>query len=1532
MANEPVISDVELSSSLSQLTKSTTAAELMQKTGESRKLKVLSQRKLLDWIKAELMRSLAARADSYSDQEKEEMLQATKASLEERILREKKAERERDRVQAELDQVMAQISASSGDKAQLEQALATLRAQLVEAQDARTDLEQETYELHDELQTKLAMLSTTIAEKDKLRDTVRNQMLRSNALVEGVLGLDATYYASNHQESNPVLEEASDDERFYHDFDVGAAVITTLSQDLEQLRTITGTLGDGNGDQRSLEQDLALLSQVKAGNLHAMDVAAPVSGLVEALAGARAEAEALDEEVASATGGQPQPISDLPDAEGEPGKVLAGATTVVRELAAELARNRQRVAALRNLSEEADAARNATEEELERLRHSHATLLASLAERSTGDIAAVFSDETATDEARIIAVQQLAAVPAYELEQLRSELAQAQAEARRTETLLRAKQHEHDHTVAGLRQQLAVIEPLRLELSQAQTNVISTEKMLRTKQHEHEHIVAELRQQLAVIEPLRTQVSQAQASVTSSEANLRAKQQEHERTVAELRQQLAVIEPLRRELSQAKADVTSTETLLRTKQQEHERTVAELRQQLAVIEPLRLEVSKTQANVTSAETNLRTKQVEHDRAVADLRQQLAVIEPLRRELSQTQADATRAETNLRTKQQEHERTVAELRQQLAVIDPLRTQLSQTQANVTSTERLLRTKQQEHDRVTGELRQHLAEIESLRTALGHAQADARRNESLLQAKQQELDHTVVNLRQQLADVAAAQHRAVARIVVEAARGDDHLTDTAADLALGLDQEIVPDAGYADQVVAAVESLTNRKLAIERELVQAQATIGQLKSDAAEAEQAISETRLESQRFQRQATELARAEIAAREEATTAAARIEHLRQELDAALGAQRAAQAEAESAKADAAEAQAKTRDLQIRHADRIRTDKALAGELLAVTRKDDLLADVSTDLSVALDDVAEEPLREQLQKTVAALTQRQQSLHIENARLGRDSERLRSEVSEANRHLAETQRTVLEQVLQATRGDGDLADSTSHLEWALERMRPGEPLPSDLLQILQDSLAKLALRKQELQSERDEMALSGKEIISALTASRDQRELELSELRQANEEAADRLAMLESRAAAAESANRALAEALARAAVNLTSVGEEARVELELALSQLPDEGEEGIEVPADLAAQIANHGTRVAHALAERQAATLSSLSANQDELRRTQIELDEQRSHHARANIELSSLRKELADVRMLHAGVETRAEHLRLETSRLQQELDTQTRALADANAELDREHEQLLTQNDNLALSVAEIEGCKVRIANLEQQHALAEAEIAEFHARGGATADHIRDDVLALRTELANERETIKNREAELLTWRERTEAAEARAKRLREDFTKRLEERDLVVLEKDRQLDAIADHKTDLAGLQANVAELTRQLSAANARIHDFEAASGNSASLTGRHTNIGTELKRTQADRDLLREQKRSLEADLAEANSMIDELKVQNDERRKEISAIREQVQKALDGERSKSVALNDELGKVRADKIGLEHKLRKLTEGK
>ncbi len=1237
MTNERVISDVDLSSSLSQMAESTTAAELVRRQGQSKKLKVLSERKLMEWILALLNQHLASKEDTFSDQEKAELLRKTQEKLAERIQQTQRAEAESAKAKAELEQAMTQIAHNAkdkGDQTGLDAAIKALRAQLEEAENVKSDLQQDAYELQDQLQEKLNLLSSTIAEKDKLRDAVRNQMLRSNALVEGVIGLDSQYYAGRHVDGNLVADDASDDEQFYHDFDVGSAVIQTLSQDLEKLRSITGKLGDGSGDQRSLEQDLDLLTQLKSGSLHAMDVAAPISGLVEALAGARTEAEKLDEEVAAATGGQSTPISALPDPDGEPGEVLAGATTVAREVAAELARNRHRIAALHSLAEAADGARNQTENENEELRAAHQQLLAALAAKAPAELASTFADEHAGAAAHVAAVASLSAVPSAKLEQLQNDLETAREQLKRSQ---------------------------------------------------------------------------------------------------------------------------------------------------------------------------------------------------------------------------------------------------------------------------------------------------------EAHQQELTRTLEAQRRELDEQAASQQRAVARAVVEAARGDSELADTAADLALGLDADSPTDDTFPEQVVDAVHSLTRRKLELERELSKAQAEIAGAKAAADEAEQAVAVHRNETQRIQRTSVETAAAAAAATAELATAGARVEHMRRELDAALGLVRLAQDEGDAAKADAADAAARARALEEKHAERIRTDRMLAGELLTVAKQDDLLADVSTDLSVALDDDGHSDLQQQLGKTVSALAQRQQSLNSENNRLGRDSERLRAEVSESKRNLADTQRSVAKAVIEAGRDDADLKDSISQLEWALERMRPGEPMPSDMLQMLNNALARLAARKQDLQSERDEMALNGKEIITALTSSRDQREQELRLIRAEHEDAQDRLATLESRAAAAESANRQLAEALSRAAATLPADCQEARVDLELALSQLPDEGEEGIDVPADVAPQIATHGERIALAMAERQRQATIALERSEAERTSLENELAERSATLSRFASDLTSARNDLADTRMQHASAQALAEGTRADLARGQQDMAAAAKALAEARAELDRAQERAMTQADEVSLRMAEIDGLKARIAGLERQLNHSEADIAEHQARGGASSDNLRDELAQVRKELAQERDAAKTRDTQAHELREKVESAEARYRRLKDEFGQRLEERDLLIQEKDRKLDEIADKRADLSGLEAQVAALHHQLTQASLRIAELEAQTGAAAGASGRHTNVGAELKRAQSERDLLREQKRSLEADLAESRSNVDEMKAQNEELRKEMLAIRTKVEATLTEERTKTAQLRDENGRLKADNVGLQTKVRKLSGG-
>ncbi len=376
MSNERGLTDVDIASSLSQVAETTTTAELVRRTGQTKQVKVLSQRKLMEWIQTLLQQQMAGREDAFSDQEKEELLRKTQEELAARIEREREAEKARQKAQAELDALMNQMQSRMTEGQHDHTALEQLKVRLGQAEEERGNLQQDVYELEDQLKEKLALLSATIAEKDKLRDSMRTQMRRSTGLVEGVLGLDDHYYGGSHAINNPASDDLDEQGLFYHDYDVGAKVIETLSKDLRRLRAITDDKRKAavmtSGEQRLLAQDIELLSKLKEGSLNAIDVAAPVSGLIEALEGARLEHLGLQAAIAAASGmtSKEQPLSEVPDAEGDPAQVIAGATRVVREIAAEAARQKARVQALKRIADEADDARNQAEDELEAVRKS----------------------------------------------------------------------------------------------------------------------------------------------------------------------------------------------------------------------------------------------------------------------------------------------------------------------------------------------------------------------------------------------------------------------------------------------------------------------------------------------------------------------------------------------------------------------------------------------------------------------------------------------------------------------------------------------------------------------------------------------------------------------------------------------------------------------------------------------------------------------------------------------------------------------------------------------------------------------------------------------------------------------------------------------------------------------------------------------------------------------------------------------------------------------------------------------------------
>jgi chromosome segregation ATPase len=245
---------------------------------------------------------------------------------------------------------------------------------------------------------------------------------------------------------------------------------------------------------------------------------------------------------------------------------------------------------------------------------------------------------------------------------------------------------------------------------------------------------------------------------------------------------------------------------------------------------------------------------------------------------------------------------------------------------------------------------------------------------------------------------------------------------------------------------------------------------------------------------------------------------------------------------------------------------------------------------------------------------------------------------------------------------------------------------------------------------------------------------------------------------------------------------------------------------------------------------------------------------------------------------------------------------------------------------------AELEGLKEKLAQIQEQLRQAEAELEDYRAREGASAGHLGDEVSQLRAEVAKELAARKQLEGQLHDLREKVEAGEARLKRQREEFTRRLEERDAVINEKDRLLDEHGAKKVDAHGLEAQVETLTKQLAQAQDRVNELESLHGAHAGATSKSGDLAKELKKAQAERDALREKQRTLESDLADAVASQEELHTQLDEKRKEVAGAREDTTKELTDERAKTAMLKEEFRKLKEEVVGLRARLRRLTDDK
>ena len=1503
----------DLASGLQNLGETTTAAELVRRAGQTKRVKVISERKLMEWILSLLKQHMAGKEDAFSDEEKSELLRKTQKELEKRILREQAAEAERARVQAELQAAMANLSNKELSEGDYQQALDALRAKLDNAEQTNQDLQQDNFEIQDQLQEKMAMLSTTLAEKDRLRDTVRQQMVHSGDLIGGVLGIDNQFYGGRHQEENPVPEDAGQDEQFYHDFSTGAKVITTLSSDLERLRGIAKTgemravpsetpAGDDTAAHGLLASDLKLLEELKAGNLHAVDVAMPVAGLVEALEGGRQEAENLEATVAAFTNNNSQQavFTSLPDPNGPPAEVLAGATVVARELTSELARSRQRLTALKQIADEAEQERGVVEGELEQLRAAYNRVLGALQARANDDaieVPAVFADADAQPESRtnaaIEVISKLHAGPGPE-----ANLALAE----HLEVVTRLVGNQNADSFAG---DHADHDAVLSKLSGSSAAL--------------ENLIAEQRKQLA---DAAMREAEASAREQTEKARLEAVVAERDRALQHIAQQVAktmVAAGADQATQDAGADLamaaegeqpdllvnhlTSALTVLslRVDQLSHHEHSSTISANTAAAEAAsaRSELARVHGDHLSAQMRLR----EHAASVARIAASDSHLADAANALQQKAADAGTHDGELQDQLHALTMQLAIRRQELADEASRLARAAREGQTAEAELAILRSDlERARDSVRGR-REHERTLagELLRAAQGDERLASRHGDlvhaldssddmhrqilgtvAALGARKHELTSERDRLAAELAQARAelARHtsdrdrdtdadRALATSLIDAARGDDQLADTTADVALAMDaagaHEPLPTDVRATARVS-IENLASRKRQLETDVTSLRAELAQTMAKLAESAEAVQSLEREHQETAESGREI-----------------ITQLRQQKDARDKELQALKAENDAAALKLDEFSARL--LQSDAANRTLAE-ALHGLAAAASRHDvagaPAIEDPRMELEVALshlpgedeaDVVAPHDISRQLAQGGRAVAEALVArTHATGEALARANSSLQARAQE----------------LDSARADA--ARNRAAIEERDSSLRRNQAELTALRRELTDQGAALAARIQELTNARSELA-GGKADLAVAQERVELQDVRLADLQRQNEQAVRDLATLR--------ANHDLAQAKIHN-------HEQSHQQLVTALRTLGGMGH-----------GLANPVTKAAQKLELAQAVGGDELVASSKTL------VDSVRAH-------AQHLDSSLADARArLEAGKE--------EQQRLEAELSKERGALADREHTISNLQAEVAKTDDHshildaqLAARAREIEALTAAQHDLAEKLRHAEAELEDLRARGSASAGHLHDEMERLREEAAAALTARKAAEAQQHDLKELVDAGDARLKRQREEFTRRLEERDRLIKEKDQQIDEHGQQRVDAKGLDAQIQTLSSQLATAHQRIKEMESVYGEHAGSTTKSLDLARELKKAHAERDAIREQKRQLEGELADAVSASDELRHQLDEKRKDTLSARDGMAKELADERQKTSMLREEFRKLKEEVIGLRARLKRLTE--
>lgn len=1512
----------DLSQSLAGLGESTTAAELVRTKGQSKKLKVITEKQLMEWVNTVISRHLAGKVDSISDKEKEEMLKKVQDELAKRIKREQDAQAERDRMKADLDKAMAKVAESQSSAAsaeQTEEAINSLKKALAEREQMIEELQQDKYEIEDQLAENRALASTTLAEKDELsekhKQALKNYMLRANALVEGVLGLDNQLYGGRHIEDNPVPDDAADEEQFYHDYDVGAKVIETLSNDLQRLRGIAQSAQRQTermaNDPRMnlLEADLQLLEQLKGGSLTAVDVAEPVEGLIEAMNGARTEAQQLEHTGKQALGtaaGREDAIASVPATDsGAPAEVIAGTTGVVRELAAVLARGRQRMVALKEMADQADEARNSAEEELGEVRAAYMQVLGSIAARAKADkqhVPTALVDEDAPlaesstkaadiiknikgggDSKPIIAEQLVLmdrllgeeagvrmappgkdASDADLLARLREDSAALARLIKEKSTALAAAEMREKavaEEIRALAKTRADITPEQQGDEKLDASVVQLNRALDDAQEPAQ--VASAAQQ--VIHQLREQLAKA-----PSQADVKRLDEERNRLASQIGQAQQKIRTLEDEVAKAKGEVAAVQARGEAQRRAERDMAAEL-------------VRAAQGDDLLADSvtdlALATDAGDEDNLVPALREAVTGLSRRKQDLSEENQRMRDELDALRAKAQEAEARGSSLHGEQ---QKLSKNLTEAQQHIQELERDLSRARTDLDL----MRNQAQEANSRRTALEAERGKAFSQLTTMEQRLRDADAELAKARNDLAALTAASKaqseadRAVATELVSAANGDPELAEAIADLAMSLedtpssDQPVDP-ATVSRQVAAGVAQLAQRRRALAEQAERLQQDTNSLKWQLKEAnERAVA---LEGERDEMAAS--------GKEVINLLTQQKERTVQELEAI--------------KRAAAENEALLTRLQGRTLSAETANRQLAEALstLASLEKDQNASEVEdkrVDLELALSQLPDE---------------------------GEDAvsipENLSLQLAESGRKLAEA---LLSRRAQMTSSFKRAKEDQETLKTQLEKLR-GEVAAAQ--NKLDEQQASLRSSQAEVKAVRHELTMQGKDLAS-----------KVQELTDARGEVASIKAELDVAAQRVEEQDRRLQEATTKLA--------EAQREQERLLRELGEQqqrGDAAEHTQAQLIQALRSLTNRqdaaptVARALTDPDQADPLSKAAQKLDLARAagpeQLASASQAYVHALKD-RVQTLAERMEEARGELAATKRSEDALNSELAALRASVvdrDHQLQNLADgiekAKAEQSELLNQVMEQRRNRDDALAELK-------QLREQLRLAQAEVADYQARDGASTGHMSSDIDRLRQEIEKERATRAEIENQLSEAMERAEAADARLKAQRDELTRRLAERDQVIDKKDRELKELAEQRADSKGLEAQVSALTKELSQATDRIKELETVYGAHAGATAKTSDLARELKHMHGERDQLREKLRQIEADLADSVSMTAQLKAQLDEKRKDVGSSKEKVQKEMVELRDAAATVRDENRKLKEENAGLKARIRRLTD--